>query len=86
MVTMSATSPQWRMPSGLGVGLTRGEVIRILGRVPNGHTAMSQGFAIPVCTENQGDGDRVVYNTWYALIEFGLNKRVSRILFVTSSE
>ncbi|WP_109468272.1 hypothetical protein [Albibacillus kandeliae] len=86
LITMSATSPTWQMPSGLRVGLTRGEVVRILGRVPAGYTAISQDFTIPSCPEmpdaNSADG----YGKWFALIEFGQDKRVSKIALVTSAQ
>jgi hypothetical protein len=68
------------MPSGLRVGLTRGEVIRILGRVPNGYTATSQTFASQVCTEEPGAED-----AWTIFIEFGHDKRVHSIDFVSPS-
>jgi len=86
LVTMSATSPDWQMPSGLRVGLTRGEVIRILGRVPSGSTARSQDFAIPSCPENSGVNSTDTYGKWYALIEFGRDKRVSKLTFVTAEQ
>lgn len=77
---MSTTSPDWRMPSGLRVGLTRGEVIRILGRVPNGYDATSDMYYTHACSEVQ-DGD----DEWSILIEFGQDKRVESISFVSPS-
>ncbi|KJZ18534.1 hypothetical protein [Loktanella sp. S4079] len=82
VVTMSATSPRWQMPSGLRVGLTRGEVIAILGRVPASYTARAEDFAIPVCS----DGDSIAFSKWFALIAFGQDKRVNGLTFVTPSE
>lgn len=78
VISMSTTSPNWRMPSGIRVGLTRGEVIRILGRVPNGYPATAQKFVVSVCSEIQDADDE-----WSALIEFGQDKRVNRISFVS---
>lgn len=75
---MSATSPDWRMPSGLRVGLTRGEVIRILGRVPSGYDATSDMYYTHVCSEVQDADDE-----WSILIEFGQDKRVDSINFVS---
>ncbi|MGO4917201.1 hypothetical protein [Pseudogemmobacter sp. W21_MBD1_M6] len=77
---MSATSPDWRTPSGLKVGLTRGEVIRILGRVPSGYDATSDGFYTQVCSDTPDAVD-----AWSILIEFGQNKRVETISFVSPS-
>jgi len=80
VVTMSTTSPSWEMPSGLRVGLTRGEVIRLLGRVPNGYTATSQSFTAYVCSDIT-----VPDPEWTMVIEFGQDKRVDRIYFVSLS-
>jgi hypothetical protein len=80
VIGMSTTSPDWQMPSGLRVGLTRGEVIRIFGRVPNGHTATSPTFTAHVCMDNQ-DLDAL----WTILIDFGQDKRVNNIHFVSLS-
>ncbi|WP_155846040.1 hypothetical protein [Celeribacter ethanolicus] len=86
VVTMTATSPGWHMPSGLSVGLTRGDVIRILGRVPSGYTARAQGYTIPVCSENNTANPDVSFGQWFALIDFGEDKRVDRMTLVTSTE
>lgn len=75
---MSATSPDWRMPSGLRVGLTRGEVIRILGRVPKGYDATSDVFHTQVCSKVKDADDE-----WGAMIEFGQDKRVRSISFMS---
>ncbi|MBU2936557.1 MULTISPECIES: hypothetical protein [Pacificibacter] len=75
---MSTTSPHWEMPSGLRVGLTRGEVIRLLGRVPNGYTSTSQRFTAYVCSDIP-----VPDPEWTMMIDFGQDKRVSRIDFVS---
>ncbi len=80
VIAISTTSPSWGMPSGLRVGLTRGEVIRILGRVPNGYTATSQTFASHVCLEGRPPDVE-----WTILIEFGQDKRVQSISFVSPS-
>lgn len=77
---MSTTSPGWGTPSGLRVGLTRGEVIRILGRVPKGYNAMSDRYYIHVCSDVQDAEDE-----WGMLIEFGQDKRVDSISFVSPS-
>ena len=77
---MATTSPDWPMPSGLRVGLTRGEVIRILGRVPRGYLATSQTFATHVCSETRDAED-----DWTITIEFGQNKRVSSLTFTSPS-
>ncbi|WP_417268756.1 hypothetical protein [Celeribacter sp.] len=75
---MSTTSPHWEMPSGLRVGTTRGEVIRLLGRVPDGYTATSQRFTAYVCSDNP-----VPDPEWTMVIDFGQDKRVNRIHFVS---
>lgn len=80
IVAMFTSSPHWSMPSGLRVGLTRGEVIRILGRVPNGYTATSHIFDSQVCLE-----DRPPDVEWTFLIEFGQDKRVQSISFISPS-
>ncbi|WP_417794575.1 hypothetical protein [Terasakiella pusilla] len=77
---MSTTSPSWEMPSGVRVGMTRGEVIRLLGRVPNGYTATSQSFTAHVCSK-----DPVPDPEWTMVIDFGQDKRVDRIYFVSLS-
>lgn len=78
MTEMHATSPGWETPSGLRVGLTGGEVIRILGRVPNGEVATAQRFTAPVCLGTEED-----FPTWYAVIGFGPDKRVEHISFTS---
>ena len=77
---MSTTSPGWDTPAGLRVGLTRGEVIRILGRVPNGYTATSDRYYTNVCSDVRDTEDE-----WGILIEFGQDKRVGSISFVSPS-
>ena len=77
---MSTTSPGWDTPSGLRVGLTRGEVIRILGRVPSGYSATSDRYYTHVCSDVPDTEDE-----WGILIEFGQDKRVSSISFVSPS-
>lgn len=76
VVGMSTTSPDWHMPSGIKVGLTRGEVIRILGRVPQGYPATSQVFTTHACSEIQDASDQ-----WILFIDFGQDKRVQSISF-----
>lgn len=78
VIGMTATDPIWDMPSGLRVGLTRGEVIAILGRVPSGAAPDADKFNAIVCTEGPQD----VAN-WYAVIVFGPDKRVESISFVS---
>lgn len=77
VIGMTATHPMWDMPSGLLVGLTRGVVIAILGRVPSGATPDSDIFNVLVCSEGPQD----VAN-WYAAFAFGPDKRVQSISFV----
>lgn len=77
---MSTTSPRWGTPSGLRVGLTRGEVIRILGWVPKGYKATSDRYYAHVCSDVPDAED-----AWGMLIEFGQDKRVDRISFVSPS-
>ncbi len=80
IIEMEATTSQWEMPSGLKVGLTRGEVISILGRVPNGGGATSQKFDALVCLGNQD-----LSPEWYFIINFGQDKRVETISFTSLS-
>ncbi|WP_123791802.1 hypothetical protein [Pacificibacter maritimus] len=80
VVALSTTSPDWKMPSGLRVGLTRGEVIRLLGTVPNGYTATASSFASHVCMDNA-----VSDPEWTMVIDFGQNNRVDNIYFVNAS-
>jgi len=77
---MKTTTSQREMPSGLKVGLTRGEVVSILGRVPNGNVATSQRFDALACLEKQDSSAK-----WYVAIEFGQNKRVQSINFASLS-
>ncbi len=80
VAAMSTTSPRWEMPSGLRVGLTRGEAIRILGRVPNGYFATSERFYIHQCLDKEDSPEG-----WGILIEFGHDKRVRSINFLSPS-
>lgn len=78
VIAMTATDQLWDMPSGLRVGLTRGEVIAILGRVPGGVRPDADIFNALVCSEGPQD----VAN-WYTAIAFGSDKRVQSISFVS---
>lgn len=86
VVTMTATSPKWQMPSGLRVGLTRGDVVSILGRVPNGSKPTSQRFYIDACSEGSEDDDDFSLDQWFVLIDFGQDKRVSRMTLLTATQ
>ncbi|MCO4843011.1 MAG: hypothetical protein KC439_08920 [Yoonia sp.] len=77
---MQSTEHKWQMPSGLKVGLSRGEVIRILGRVPSGEAPTADRFAMLSCAT-----DRRSYAAWYAVISFGQDKRVKRISMTSMS-
>ena len=77
---LEATSPFWEMPSGIKVGSTRGEVISILGRVPEGATATSQKFGVNACMDKEGS-----YPVWYVVIKFGHDKRVQSISLMNVS-
>ncbi|WIV52320.1 hypothetical protein QQG91_15160 (plasmid) [Marivivens sp. LCG002] len=74
IVAMSSELPTWATRSGLKVGLTRGEVIRLLGRVPLGYDPTADSFSIDACSDQQG-----VRSEWMIDIDFGQDKRVSRI-------
>lgn len=78
---MFATTSFWEMPSGIKVGSTRGEVIAILGRVPNGDVATARTFGARVCTDGEDGGFGP-----YVLIEFGHDKRVQAINLAASSD
>jgi hypothetical protein len=78
VIGMTATDKMWDMPSGLRVGLTRGEVIAILGRVPSGVAPDADIFNALVCSEAPQD-----FANWYAVIVFGPDKRVESISFVS---
>lgn len=80
VIGMKATEPLWEMPSGLRVGLTRGEVIRILGYVPNGEEPTAEKFSALVCLDDQD-----TFAKWYAVIVFGQDKRVQSISFASLS-
>tara|TARA_R110002126_G_scaffold30259_7_gene99238 strand:- start:115565 stop:116524 length:960 start_codon:yes stop_codon:yes gene_type:complete len=80
IIEMEATTPFWEMPSGIKVGSTRGEVISILGRVPNGAAATSKKFGALVCLD-----DRETAAEWYVVINFGHDKRVQSISFASIS-
>lgn len=80
IIEMKATTSFWEMPSGIKVGSTRGEVINILGRVPNGDAATSQTFGSLACLDDQG-----AFAEWYVVIEFGHDKRVQCIRFASFS-
>jgi len=81
VIAMSTTSPHWNTPSGIRAGLTRGEVIRILGRVPHGYSATSQVFTTHACSDVQDAPDE-----WIVFIDFGQDKRVQRISFASPSQ
>ncbi|GLQ35997.1 hypothetical protein GCM10007939_22810 [Amylibacter marinus] len=78
VIGMSATDPVWDMPSGLRVGLTRGEVIAILGGLPRGAAPDADRFSAFVCSE--GVQDIAHMN---AVIVFGQDKRVESISFTS---
>ena len=80
VIGMTATSASWKMPSGLRVGLTRGGVIQILGRVPNGEAPTSDRFSALVCLDDQD-----ALPEWYAVFSFGQDKRVESISFASLS-
>lgn len=80
VIGMKATEPMWKMPSGLQVGLTRGEVIRILGHAPNGAEPTAEKFSALVCLDDQ---DTIA--KWYAVIVFGQDKRVQSISLASLS-
>lgn len=71
VIGMNATTALWEMPSGLRVGLTRGEVIQLLGRAPNGATPTAKKFTTLMCSEDQEK-----FAEWNAVIVFGPDKRV----------
>lgn len=74
IIAMEATTPFWKMPSGIQVGSTRGDVISILGRAPNGASPTAQSFGVPVCPDDrESSADR------YVEIVFGHDKRVQSI-------
>ena len=76
VIEAHATSPEWETPAGLRVGLTRGEVVRILGRVPSGALPTADRFTALSCMGDQDD-----FPLWYAAIAFGQDKRVQSISF-----
>lgn len=78
IIGMTTTDPTWEMPSGLRVGLTRGEVIAILGGVPGRAAADADKFEVLVCSEAPQD-----IANWHAVIAFGTDKRVERISFTS---
>jgi hypothetical protein len=80
VMEIEAKTPKWKMPSGIKVGLTRGEVINILGHVPSGSTATSQSFSSLACM-----GEQDLYPVWYVVINFGHDKRVETISFASLS-
>lgn len=80
VVAMTATHQLWKMPSGLRVGLTRGEVIAILGHVPGGARPDGTVFNALACSEGPRD-----FVNWSAEIAFGPDKRVQSISFVSLS-
>lgn len=80
VIGMKATQSLWEMPSGLRVGLTRGEVIQILGNAPNGAENMAEKFSALVCLDDQD-----TFAKWYAVIVFGQDKRVQSISFASLS-
>jgi hypothetical protein len=80
VIGMKATQPMWEMPSGLKVGLTRGDVIRILGHAPNGAEPTGEKISALVCLDDQN-----TFAKWYATIVFGQDKRVESISFTSLS-
>ncbi len=78
VIGITATDQMWDMPSGLRVGLTRGEVIAILGRAPSGAAPDADIFNALVCSEGPQD-----IANWHAVIVFGPDKRVESISFIS---
>ncbi|MEO9516399.1 MAG: hypothetical protein ABJH45_21395 [Paracoccaceae bacterium] len=53
-----ATTPDWVTPSGLHVGMSRAQVVSILGRLPHGRTEATGPFHLPVCVVDEALGKR----------------------------
>ena len=77
ILEMTASSDGWPTPSGIRVGMTRGEVIRLLGRAPAGIYPAYDEFKFPICTERT-EGPAF----WSAVISFGHDRRVNHITFL----
>jgi hypothetical protein len=77
VIGITAATADWPTPSGLKIGLTRGEVVRILGHVPSGVYAADDRFTLPICPTVAGDASE-----WTAEIDFGQDRRVATIGFL----
>lgn len=78
VIGMASTSSDWDTPSGLRVGLTRGDVSRILGQVPSGQSGDAREIFYYACLDAQDPTAE-----WYVVIGFGHDNRVQNISFGT---
>ncbi len=77
VIGITASTADWPTPSGLKIGLTRGEVVRILGHAPAGVYPADDQFTLPICPAVAGDPA-----DWTAEIDFGQDRRVATISFL----
>lgn len=80
VVGMVATSRDWDTPTGLRVGLSRGEVTGILGHAPRGQAGDGSDIHVRVCPDPQGGAPE-----WHAVIGFGQDDRVQEIGFASAA-
>ncbi|WP_386681693.1 hypothetical protein [Loktanella sp. R86503] len=73
MHELIATKPDWVTPSGLHVGMSRAQVVNILGRLPKYPVEAMQSFAFPGCFVDE------VLIQWSFDIQFDADQYVNRI-------
>lgn len=74
VIGLEALSSNWNTPSGLEVGLARGDVIKILGGVPGAEMASAARFGVLGCVGDTGDHSR-----WFLGMTFGPDGRLQAI-------
>lgn len=76
---IEATDARWPTPSGIRVGMTRGDAIAAFGRRPGTDYATATGYSFPGCPSADGAWNESLY---FELI-FGADSRLARIRFIT---
>lgn len=74
VIGLEAMSSNWETPSGIAVGVARGDVVKILGGVPGGEAATAARFGVLGCA---GEADESP--NWFMGMTFGPDGLVKAI-------
>ena len=75
---IAAAGPGRATPSGIHVGITRADVIRLLGRLPDYDYATSTGYSFPACQPPDGRN----WSFMYFELNFDIDDRLAAIRLV----